>query len=256
MRIRRVLQILFFLLTSVIEVHVRADDLINFPQVTKPIEIPDNCLLENAVCTIKTVPRHKYELDLEQTKLVLSSDTVFTRLSATSGAVVQGIIFVKTKEKFVLETPYGKLQSHDGEFLVYHQAKNVLVRVLNGEVVMQPRGHDQFVTVSAGLENWISRVDVSGRATVGIVMAVNPKAVIKDLSPIFPGTRSEFLTFMKVLRETWSSSIKESAVVYESLVKRNIASEEDRQKQKKLAQKRWQQERDSLRAILLKRTFE
>ncbi len=99
----RIVQIIFFVLASTIEIHVKADEVINIPEIKAPIEVPENCLVENSLCTIKTSTHQKYNVRMDQSTVTLSPKTVYARLSAQSGSVLEGFVFVNAKEKFRME---------------------------------------------------------------------------------------------------------------------------------------------------------
>jgi hypothetical protein len=256
MRRRRFLQILAFILASILEVSVKAQEVLNFPETLAPIQVPENCLIESSVCTLKTAERQKYTLKMEGAEIVLSANSTFARLSAHSGSVINGYVFLKVQDKFHIETPYGGISGSDGEYLVYQQDKHVLVRNLTGQVTLEPRGHETSLPVEKGFENWMGRVDVKGLATIGIPHSLDYNSMLKDVAPIYPGTKKDFTALMKDFRPLWQDAVHVSAQTDETLVQREIARQKDQQKQRELAQRKWQEERDYLRSILMKKTFE
>ncbi len=253
---RRIIQFVAFTLASVLEVQVRADEILSLPEAKSPIEVPSDCLIESSICTLKTKKHQRYTLEMDQVSVVLSADATFSRLSANSGTVIAGKVFVNAKSKFRIETPYGAITTEGAEFLVYHHSKQILVRTLSGSVTLEPLGHEKSLPLNSGYENWIGRADVTGKATLGIPAALDYNSVMKDFAPIYPGSKKEFAGLLHELRSTWQDSVTESALTHASMVKRELAAQAEQRKQKELAQKRWEDERDLLRSIMIKKNFE
>lgn len=256
MKLRQLFQVLAFVLASIVEVHVKAQEVVTLPEAKSPIEVPEKCLVEASVCTVKTKSHQRYTLKMEDTDVVLSANSVFARLTNETGSVIDGLVYINTKKNFKIETPYGSFVSQGGEFLVYHQEKQYLAKVLNGELIIEPRGHDKKLTLAAGFENWIGRVDVSGKASVGIPQPLDYALVTKHLAPIYPGSKNEFAALMRALHISWQDSVAEAALTHEQMVKRELASQAEREKQREAARKKMQEEREFLRSMLFKKTFE
>lgn len=256
MSTRRWLQIALFVLTSTLEVHVRAEELLNFLESKTPLQVPENCLIESSVCTVKTLRRQKFQMNLEEAHVVLSELSAYTRHGQKSGELVAGAVLIRARSVFQLKTPYGKVTVNNGDALVQTEQRRTVVTALVGDIRLEPKGHGDTVRVPTGQQNWIGRVNSKGLATIGIPIAYDYDHIIKDLAPVFGGASSKFISYARELREFWLAAVNESAFAHEALAQRSLAAEALREKQQVEAHKRWQHERDQLRSMLFKRTFE
>src|SRR4051812_7870135 len=92
-------QALVFLLASTMEVRVRAD-IVSLGEAKSPIELPENCLVEASVCTIKTDAQQKYTMEMASADAVLAADSVLARLASDTVSVVSGYVFIRAKSHF------------------------------------------------------------------------------------------------------------------------------------------------------------
>lgn len=252
---RRQLQIFVFILASVLEVQVKAD-MVTLPEARVPMEVPTNCLLESSICSIKTNAKQKYTFEVGEQKVVLLDSTVFMRTTATSGSLISGTVYLNPSSAFVIETPYGSLKSEGAEYFVIQSQNEFIVEVLSGKVVLSPLGHSSSVDVNAGYQNRIGRVNKHGQAYVGIPGPLSFQQTVKRLAKIHSGDKKVFGSRVQELHKTYQDAVYESSLIHKELVRRELASQEEKQRQAEIQRKNWEQERAHWRQILLKRTFE
>lgn len=253
---KRIFQVLLFILTSVLEVRVRADIPLNFYETVSPLELPEKCIESADVCTITTKSREKYELEFPSATLTLSEKTTFSRVSSDSGILIAGRLFVRSNESVKIDSSYGYVQSTGGDFIIEHKDKEIKVTVLKGKVDLSPKGHEKPISLDAGLQNKFGRVDVSGKSSVGLPQAFDYLELTNELAPIFNGTRVRFFSYMREMKETHREAVIRTSEIHKLVVVREIASQEDRRNRAAQDHARWLKERDYLRALLFKKTFE
>lgn len=252
----RLFRIVGFVLASVLEVQVHASSYITLPEAKSPVELPENCILENPVCTIRTVGNEKYSIDVEGSTIVMGPNSVFARTSSHSGSIIWGHAWVKSHSKFTIETPYGAITVSKGEAMIRHLSDKIVVQTLAGETTLFPRGMEKPIVVLSGFENWIGRVTTKGQSAVGIPKPLDIKSVVLDLAPLQTEGRSVFESRLRDLREKWSGAIGVASDHYSLMVQRELASQEERRRQREKAEKRWQEERAQWRKLLWEKTFE
>lgn len=252
----RLFQIVGFVLASVLEVHVYASSYITLPEAKSPVELPENCILESPICTIRTVGNEKYTIDVEGATIVMGPNSVFARTSSRSGSIIWGHVWIKSHSKFTVETPYGSIAVSKGEAVIRHLRDKIVIQTLAGETLVQPRGFEKPIVVLSGFENWIGRVTTKGQSAVGIPKPLDIKAVVLDLAPLQAEGRSVFESRLHDLRAKWSNAIGVASDHYSLMVQRELASQEERRRQRERAEKRWQEERAQWRKLLWEKTFE
>lgn len=243
---------LVFIIFFSIDVTVKASSL---AQLKMPVEEPRHCLARDAVCAIGTYPDSKYELDLGPIHLFLSSDTNLTRLQRNRYILLKGEVWVRAEDEVVFESEYGNLSINHGNAFVARDGKRLIVRNLNAQVEMNPKGTKAF-EVERGFENALAPVDKSGHSATEIPQLIDLNSSLTKLGQLYTGQKLEFKMFAEELFYDWSSIVDKASRLHADLAMRAVAADNEAAANESRRRQAFEAERLRLRRLFKSKTIE
>lgn len=255
MKGRLIFQLIGFFLGSTLEVQIHASEIKDISN-KEPVLVPENCLLESSVCSIKTKSGFTYRLDGENYIVVLDTQTSFSRLSANSGSLMSGVIYVNSSNTYIVDTPYGKINLNNSDAIIELVEHKVLVKSVRGKVDLFPRGHENSIDLRAGYENWFSKVDTKGKSITGILKPFDPEKLMKILARLYPGSKEDLISLVTELKLKWKDAVLETSMIHKNMVERELANQKETKLRQEQAKKQWETERAFWRKMYFQRSFE
>lgn len=281
--IRRTLLVMVFVLTSVIEVRVRAaksadedhdaikGDASSSHQVVAdsshaalpsgrplPVSDPENCLQRSTFpCAVQINDKQSWTWIWPQGRAEFKAGTVAVLLGEGDVKVVQGeLVLYSVSGAAWLRTLFGDVAVSEGIVMLRRQdAESFEISTLQGEAQLFPKGGKETLAVPAGFRNWLSGVGHSGVGESGIPQAANKERVLKVWAKGFAGEKLEFFELARGFHSQWMKAVEQAGPLHRQLVERSIASlEEERQAAARAAAQR-EKERRELRALFRRKNY-
>ncbi len=222
----KALRLFLFVFMFTVDIRVIAAT-VRLPESRSLLQEPAECLRssESAVsCAVGTREHEKASLEIGDAKIVLDRSTAVVRLHEDEIRLVTGQIWVKAKSAFSVRTEFGLIKVEPGEYWFDRDRDKVRVAVVRGLARLHPRGAADELEVTAGLENWLGRVDGSGEARRGIPVAIDFKAHLERWARLYPGSVKDFQEEAQVFRKVWLSASQLASEIHQALFERKVAS--------------------------------
>lgn len=226
--LRRVLVLLTFLATFMVDVRVKADVAVLTDAVTLEQE-PKTCWKTSEICAIRTQIGERARLRLGLAEVVLSEATLVLRLSDTRVKLLAGTLWVKSKETaLTIESDFGKIQSVNGELWITKTPERVTASAVVNSLWLEPRGSEERLEVLPGLENWLGPVVTKlGRADSGVPTAIPWEFHLLRWASLYPGGPGQHAAFLKEVEQfypVWQQATQTAVEIHKALFDRKMAS--------------------------------
>lgn len=249
-------QILCFLISFTLEVRVHAREAVQLPIAHDVQQEPENCIIESSICAVRTRLGEKYKLVVGETSIVLDQQTTVLRLSATEVSLVAGVIWVQAQGRFIVKTEFGEAQVDKGEFWVRRANEKMFVSATDVSVLLRPRGADEQLIVERGWENWLSRVDKTGRAESGLPTPIEFVPHLERWARLHSGSRKAFEKDVGKFHSYWREASEQAAAIHKALFERKVAALEAEKDREARRRRQVEARNRELNDIFRKRVFE
>ena len=216
------MQLLLFFLTFSLQVRVKAEHSV---EVFAFEQEPAACWRAKGAppCALRSAPGNE-RLEFDEASITFDRLTTVMRAKDGELRLLVGQLWVKCENEFRLGSEFGAITVEPGEYWFSRRAGRVVVSVVRGMALLQPRGAGERLQVGAGLENWLGRVGTNGKASHGAPMQIVFKTHLERWARLFHGPRADFEREASDFHETWLEANVASAEVHRALFDRKIAS--------------------------------
>jgi hypothetical protein len=247
------------LIASFVEVTVRASESkTGVLFLDRPIESPLNCYESEGDCLLGTTQKRRVRVEDEACIMTLDENSSVRRRKESDFALLQGQVLLDCKGPFALSTPQAELTLETGRFLVSREVKTgvVHVRALDGEMQVLDRSGSGRAVVVSGLELKVGKVGAMAQVELSPPRGFDILKTLRMWEQLEAAPRQKFLKLASEQLPVWRGNVVLSSEIQKIVVERQMASlraERDSQEYKK---KSIFQERQKLKQLLFKRTFE
>ena len=243
---KNVVRVLIFLMAFQLEVRVRASE--------ELLEQPAQCLKSQELCSLK-IGSESFHFEKNGVRLHVNANSTVSRQAVNSWKLIHGSLWVEDGDRVQVDTLYGLITGIRGSFWAIEQADKVLLRNITADLEVSLRD-GRSVSVPEGFEVWIGGIGVDGKSTYGMIRPIDMKDHLTLWAQIYPGSKSEFLSAVKELKERWGDVAVKGSEIYQGVVDRRIASAEEKLKQAEERKAKAAAERQRVRELFYQRTFE
>ncbi|WP_374073299.1 hypothetical protein [Bdellovibrio bacteriovorus] len=232
------IRLTLFLLAFQMEVRVRASGDV--------LQQPSACLKSKETCAIQ-VTGSAFHLLQESQKVHASEGSTLVRLSPTQWRLVKGNLWLEKGAGVEVETLYGTMKASHGQYWVVEKGDKVLVRNIDATLHVTLRD-GKSLEVPEGFEFWIAGVNSKGISDYGMIQPIDMKEHLPLWNSLYRGSKNDFIKEVVHVRENWGDLAEKSSLIYKTVVQREIASEQEKQrlldekKQRKAAELRQMKE--------------
>lgn len=239
-------RLLIFVLAFQMEVRVRASG--------ELLQQPADCLEVKEACAIQVLGSG-FHLLKGSVKLHAASGAALVRQSETRWRLVKGALWVENGSSVEVDTVYGSITSSRGQYWVIEQQDQVLVRNMNADLRVTLRD-GRSLDLPDGFEFWMAGVDTKGKSKFGMIRPVDMKEHLPMWNSLYRGSKEAFIKDVVQLRENWGDLAEKSGALYETLAKREIASEVEKEQALLRAKQKQAEQRRQVKDLYYKRVFE
>ena len=234
-----------------------ASEAVRLKNTKEPLQKPAGCLKAalDKPCALQTDSDEKLVLDLAGGKVILDEVTTVVRESASEVRLVAGTVWVQPKEKsdsLLIRTEFGYAKS-SSDFWVGRTEDRMTVSAMSCDVEMHPRGTSEVLLVAPGIENFMGRVDVAGRATTGFPVPIAPRTHLDRWARLSTNSKKEFEGEVAEFKERWVQGVEEASNVQQTLFERKVASIDEARAQKAQARQKVEAHNRELRDLFRKK---
>lgn len=248
-----------FFLVLIVDVRVRAEEVVILSLASEVMQEPVNCLEGAQKCAVKTEGREKFIVAVNKNTVTLGPDTLIVRQNDSSINLLYGEIWLKTISESKVETEFGSLVTFQegarSSVWMTKTKERLLIRVGEGSVVISPRGSLSTYRLSAGYEIWLGRVQASGVAQVSAPRAIEVSEHLNQWARLFSGSKSEFALEVKKFREVWQEAVQRSAETYQKQIDREIAMVKQEKERKEKQQRLHERENLEIRKMFREKNY-
>lgn len=241
----RLLQIMLFLVASILEVEVKA----------ALQSYPVDCLESQVQCTLKTSHHSKHLIPDGDANITMGPDTGMLRDFAKQWNVVSGQILVDSKKDYELGHLFGGLRVH-GRAVVQAAGNRVIIKSLQGVIHYKGLGHADWISLTEGYEVTISKVDVSGKSGISFPKAFDMRQTLRFLGSISDLPPEQFLEEWRSIATTWRAAVAGSSRLHKHLYERELASYKATQDQEERRQESIRRERAFYKELMWKSKYD
>lgn len=236
--LRLTLRLLVALLAFSIEVKVKAAE-------SALLEQPPGCLQSAAPCALYNHQSSAFQLP-KAPMVVLGKEAVVVRKSKADFQLLQGLLWV-SEANTTMGSQWGIIKGIGSTSVLLNAKKTGLeIDVLEGQISIQLRGHNEKLQVPAGYALSVNAIDTQGWNQVSIPQPLDLAQVIQQWGSLFPGTKNEMRRRLTRVRDHWRHAVDESSQWQLAEVTRELAAvNSERQRQAK-RQRHWQKQTDQL----------
>lgn len=184
----------------------------------------------------------------------LLPETLLEKKSPDVGRLVQGTVRAVTNDPFKLETVYGDASQISGEFWAIGRSGEVLFRAILGDVELKLRDGKKLV-LPEGFQVWIAGIDDQGKSLHGVPEAIPIKEHLALWSRVHEGDQKSFRDAVLALKERWKKTNETASVLYQAIVDRHVASQQQDAAEKARVTRKKQQEFQQLREMYRSKVF-
>ncbi|WP_413587547.1 hypothetical protein [Bdellovibrio sp. HCB274] len=243
---KKVFQLLIFLLAFQVEVRVRAS--------ADTLQEPVACLKTSESCALHVVGA-AFHLKQENLKLHSGEGSTLMRLSQSKWRLVKGVLWVENAPDVQIETPYVTAKSSHGQYWLIERGDRLIVRNVDAELNVELRDGKKL-EVPAGFEFWVTGINSKGKNEYGMIQTIDLKDHLAQWNRLFDGTKEQFKSQVSDLRGNWSDLSERGAGLYEKIALRQIASVEDGRRREEARKREAQAERQKIRDLMFQRAFD
>jgi hypothetical protein len=210
----KLLNVLFFLLAFSVDVRVHA----------KLIQTPEKCLDTKEYCVLKS-EGSKEIVKIDDVVVSLKSDSTLIRQTENYFSFVKGTFLIKTNQKASVDTSYGKVSLDAGAQVIFEKKENVVtIETIFGKSLMHPVGAKKSIYILEGYENYLSEVDNSLKAQVGIPKPIIVDSLLKNWAMLTDSSKKDFVEDVDRFKEVHEKAVKDLSILNDQIVQREIAS--------------------------------
>lgn len=243
---KKVFNVLLFILAFQVEVRVRAS-------AAEILEQPSACFKTPETCAIQVLSPGFHVVDKNK-KLHAAAGATVMRLSDDQWRLIKGNLWVE-KGTLQVQTPYADLQAKRGQYWVLTQNDRIVVRNMDSDLVVTLRD-GKTVQVPEGFEFWVAGVDSDGKTDYGMIRPIDMKAHLPLWNSLYTGDKESFKKQVQGYREFWGDLTAKSSAIYKEIINREIAADDAAQKALELKEKRKADELRRMKDLYWKRSFE
>jgi hypothetical protein len=216
-----ILRLVLFLLTFTLEVHVYA--------ASVPIQEPRGCLQTKDVCALENADERGFEFEIDGATVTLDRDSAVIRKSPGEIRIVRGTAWVHAHAKpFLVSSEFGGVRSvGEGDFWVTKSTSELTAMAVSTDVELSPRGSQETLTVTQGLQNTLGKVGFDGQASTGLPMPIPFKDHVLRWGRLYKGPKAEFEAQVDRFHAKWQEAAQESAAINKAVFDRKIAAVEE-----------------------------
>lgn len=180
-------------------------------------------------------------------------------LHSDSGLVSRDLLlsgdhwFRKTK-KYSLQTPYGEINSLNGDFFVRYEEKRVTVINHAGELKVTLRD-GSVIQIPPGFEIWFSEIKKDMKNLMGFIKPVELRDHVPVLAKLWNEDPKTFKAELLELQSHWGDRTTIAANYYKGLAQRKIASAQNEEGRVQSLKQREINRREANRKLMFERTF-
>ena len=209
-------RLFLFIFIFTVNVKVKAA-VVQLPTQKEITQEPQDCLLADTTCALKTHHGAKYELHVDGGSIVLDESTTLVRKAKSQFILVSGTIWVKSSSEVKVATEYGDITSGGGEFWVRHEANKVWASSVDTTLALLGHGSGVALRVDHGEENWLGPVGHDGKSTSGVPRAIVFDEHVKRWARLYSGPRPAFEAAVKTFHGNWTRSLASVAQYHSQL---------------------------------------
>lgn len=221
------LRLFLFVFVFTVDVRVLAKT-VQIPEARDLLQEPAGCLksapMATESCAVGTRAWEKGTLSFGDSTVVLDRSTAILLLGANEIRLVSGQIWLKSKSVFEVRTEFGSMKVEPGEYWFDRDRERVRVGVIQGTARLYPRGAQDVLEVTPGLENWLGKVDASGEAQRGIPVVIQFKPHLQRWARLYAGTLKDFEKDVRDFHEVWLAASEYASEIHKALFERKVAS--------------------------------
>lgn len=218
------------------------------------LQIPANCYQEwQLPCAIKNISNQSFYIEkLDQAQLGAGASLVFE--DATKLRLVNGSIYIDTKHHISIESAFVKISSPSAKFIFEHNSPISEITNLGSMIQVQSKFDPQVLDLYQAYQVKVqSNSAKTAKAQFEFPSAFDLRKTIQLWSALFPGNKSQFFAESKAMKFYWQNAVAKSAQLYKDVVDREIASEQESIRRKKLQAEKTKKRNEELRIETLKR---
>lgn len=216
------------------------------------VQSPEGCLESKAPgCFVKTQSKSA-RFDWNNHKMTMGPESVLGLEPAGSVRLLLGNLQVDSEQNLKLTTSYAAIE-FTGAVWVQQDYEKTWIRNLTAQKMSYTDSKDaEKLGLPVGFEIWISKLDAKKQVVKGVAQPLLATKTLLSMQNEFGGgvVSTEMI---KQYLTAWQGNAERASEQYQALVQRQMASFENREKQK---QKRFEQEqksRESLRELFRRR---
>ena len=216
-----------FVMTFSIEVSVHASEL-NIQQE------PHDCLATKDVCAIQNLNESGFEVKIGDAVVTLDRASSLIRQSTNEIRLVSGTAWIQAQSMFIVTTEYGSVKNlissgsegalDGGDFWVSKNSQGLTAIAISADVELAPKGSNERLLVSQGLQNTLGHIGFNGQAATGIPLPIPFKDHVFRWARLYRGPKKDFEPQVDRFRAKWQQATEASAEINRSLYARKVAS--------------------------------
>lgn len=240
-------RLLIFFLVFQTEIRVRAG------AENGPLGDPKNCWQEYAGACSVLAGRRPLQLRISSTEIWAEGESLLER-SSTDWKFLKGAVRVRSESAARLAFPFGTAKSEKGEFWILEKGARFWVRATQGPVwVTTLDGRE--LEVPEGLEIWLGTYNRAGVQSFGVPSLIDVEDHLRRWSGLGDVSKEQFLLQARELRTKWQGREAVAAGLYQTVIKRHVASVEEAEARKIRQQSEEKARQEKFREMLRERAF-
>lgn len=222
------------------------------------IQLPAGCLTDaKAVCAVENPNEQGFEVKVGESTVVLDHASSLVRTSEHEIRLVKGTAWVKATGLVTVQSEFGAVANvGSGDFWVTKTKSQITALAVSTDVNLRPKGSQETLLVSQGLQNTLGQVTFGGVAETGIPMPIPFKEHLFRWARLYRGDKKEFETQVDKFHETWTDASRASAQINQQLFERKVASVDELAKAEEAKRSKVQSEQNQLRQMFRKRMLQ
>ena len=199
------------------------------------VEEPASCFRTKAVCALKAVGR-SFLIEDQKARLHLSDGSILIRQKNDEYVLVKGELYVESLNSMTsFFTEYVQVRSQKGGFWVLKNAKNqtVVRNIQSSDLNILSRKGAMLPQLISGFENWYAGLSTSGNLLSGILRPIDFSTYMKEHLKIDSTDPVKAVNDLKKIKINWEQSQASVSNIYEQVVIRKTASEDQASEESK-----------------------
>ncbi len=185
----------------------------------------------------------------------LTGQHLHSNLSLVSqGLLLSGDHWFRLTKKYSLQTPYGEINSFNGDFFVRYEGKRVTVVNHAGELKITLRD-GSVIQVPPGFEIWFSEIKKDMKNMMGFIKPVELRDHVPALAKLWNENPEIFKAELLKIQSRWGDRATIAANYYKGLAQRKIASFQKEEGRIQSLNQREINRREANRKLMFERTF-